>query len=113
MANYIVQHFDDIAVETCPCGYAQRAFVRPDNPTVTVHFVEITHDAKTHYHKRQTETYVVLEGNGAIECDGHMVPAKPMTAVLIKPGCRHRAVGRLKILNIVTPAFDPKDEYVE
>ena len=38
---------------------------------------------------------------------------KPMTSVMIKPGCRHRAVGRLKILNIAIPKFDPHDEWFD
>ena len=29
------------------------------------------------------------------------------------PGCRHRAVGRLKIINIPIPAFDSGDEWFD
>jgi hypothetical protein len=36
---------------------------------------------------------------------------RPLTAVFILPGCRHRAVGKLRILNIPVPAFDPEDEF--
>jgi hypothetical protein len=32
---------------------------------------------------------------------------------MIKPGCRHRAVGRFTILNIPIPAFDPADEHFD
>jgi hypothetical protein len=32
---------------------------------------------------------------------------------MIKPGCRHRAVGDLRILNIPVPAFDPADEWFD
>jgi hypothetical protein len=32
---------------------------------------------------------------------------------MIKPGCRHRAIGKLKILNIPIPAFDPDDEFFD
>ena len=42
-----------------------------------------------------------------MELDGKLVPVKPLTAILIRPGCRHRAVGRLKVVNIPIPAFDP------
>ena len=55
----------------------------------------------------------MLEGEGHIELDGERVPDKPMTTVYIKPGCRHRAVGRLKIINIPVPAFDPGDEWLD
>ena len=72
----------------------------------SLHEVEIKQDSKVHYHKRMTEIYLVLEGEGHLELDGELVPVRPMTTVYIKPGCRHRAVGRLKIINIPVPAFD-------
>jgi len=34
-------------------------------------------------------------------------------AVLIRPGTRHRAVGRMKILNVVIPPFDKADEWFD
>src|SRR4030042_4096510 len=106
MANYMIARFDEIDVNKCSCGYTQRAFVSPDNPTATLHIVEISEEAKIHYHKKLTEIYLVLEGNGAIELDGKLIPVKPLTAILIKPLCRHRAVGRMRIANVDIPAFD-------
>ena len=78
----------------------------------TVHRTEITEDAKPHYHRRMTETYYVLEcGQDAkMELDGELVPIRPGTCVFIPPGVVHRAVGRMTILNIVFPKFDPADE---
>ena len=46
-----------------------------------------------------------------IEADGERIPLKPMTSVMIKPGCVHRAVGNLKIINVPMPPFDPADEF--
>ena len=37
----------------------------------------------------------------------------PMTAIYIRPGCRHRAIGKLKIINIPVPAFDESDEWFD
>ena len=45
--------------------------------------------------------------------DGDLVPVRPGSAVLIQPGCRHRAVGRLKIINVPVPTFDPEDEWFD
>ena len=59
------------------------------------------------------EIYYVLEGEGAIELDGESFPLKPVMAVMIKPGCRHRAVGPLKIINVPVPVFDPEDEWFD
>ena len=36
-----------------------------------------------------------------------------MTSILIKPGCRHRAIGEMRIINIPIPTFDPADEYFD
>jgi len=79
----------------------------------TLHIVDVTEDAQAHYHKKLTEIYLVLEGTGYIELDGERIPVKPLTSVLIKPGCRHRAVGRMRIANIPVPAFDPEDEWFD
>jgi mannose-6-phosphate isomerase-like protein (cupin superfamily) len=78
-----------------------------------MHLVEISKDSQTHYHKKLTEIYLVLEGTGHLELDGELVPVEPMTAVLIKPGCRHRAVGKMRIVNTCIPAFDPQDEWFD
>jgi hypothetical protein len=45
--------------------------------------------------------------------DGERFPVRPMSAVMIQPGCRHRAIGKLKIINIPVPAFDPEDEWFD
>ena len=78
-----------------------------------MHVVDIQADSRAHYHKQMTEIYLVLEGEGEIELDGARYPVKPLTAIYIKPGCRHRAVGRLKIINVPIPAFDETDEWFD
>jgi mannose-6-phosphate isomerase-like protein (cupin superfamily) len=113
MPNYLIAQLDEIAPVKCPCGFARRAFSNPENDLTSVHIVDITKDAQTHYHKDMTEIYLILEGEGQVELDGELLPVKPMTAVMIKPGCRHRAHGNLRIVNIVMPPFDPNDEWFE
>ena len=113
MTKYEVAHFDDIEAVACPCGFARRAFALPDNEIATMHVVEIRADSKAQYHKAHTEIYLVLEGAGHIELDGEMVPVRPFSTVLIKPLCRHRAVGNLRIVNVCIPPFDPADEHFE
>ena len=113
MKQYEVAQLDALEPRRCPCGWTRRAFASPDNLVATIHLVEIEEDAQVHYHKRLTEIYLVLEGEGYLELDGERVPVKPLSAILIKPGCRHRAVGRMKIINIPVPAFDPEDEWFD
>ncbi len=97
----------------CPCGETQRAFVDDPDGVASLHIVAISADARTHYHKRLTEIYYILEGAGEMELDGERRPVKPGDAILIKPGCRHRAIGQLKVLNVVVPGFDPGDEFFD
>ncbi len=113
MANYMIARFDEIDAVRCPCGFSRRAFVSPENPTATMHVVNIEDDAQVHYHKKLTEIYFILEGQGQMELDGQIVPVKPFTAIFIKPGCRHRAVGKMKIVNVSIPTFDPEDEWFD
>lgn len=113
--GYEVVHLDEIEAVGCPCGMTRRAFVSPENPVATLHVVDIAVDAKTHYHKKLTEIYYILktEGEAFMELNGRLVPVRPGSAILIKPGTRHRAVGRMKIINVPVPAFDPNDEWFD
>lgn len=113
MANYMIEQLDEIEPIACPCGFARRAFATPDNTIATMHVVDIQADSKAHYHKQMTEIYLVLEGEGHMELDGELIPVKPLSAIFIKPGCRHRAVGNLRIINVPIPAFDPADEWFD
>jgi len=113
--KYEIADFNAIEPVRCPCGWSRRAFATPDNRVATIHYVDITEDAKTHYHKRLTEIYLILEADddAYMELDGERVPVRAMSTILIKPGCRHRAVGKMKIVNIPVPAFDPEDEWFD
>lgn len=113
MQSYDCAQLDSIPGVPCPCGISRRAFGASENTLATTHLVEISEAARTHYHKRLTETYVILEGEGFIELDGERLPVKPLSTVMIRPGCRHRAIGKMKVLNFVVPAFDPEDEWFD
>ncbi|SFJ17808.1 cupin domain-containing protein [Planctomicrobium piriforme] len=113
--SYHVVDFNEIAPVPCPCGVSRRAFADvPDYPA-TIHLTDITLDAQTHYHLRQTEAYYILECDpgAALEMNGELIPLKPGMCVLIPPGVRHRGVGQMRILNIVIPKFDVEDEYLD
>ncbi len=113
MKNYRIAKFSDIEPVICPCGSTRRAFTDDPSQIASMHYVDIKADSEIHYHKKLTELYLILEGEGHMELDGEIIPVGPMTALLIHPGCRHRAVGKLKIVNVPIPAFDPHDEYFD
>ena len=106
-----IAQLDEISPVPCPCGQARRAFNEPWNSLATVHLTDISKDSRRHFHKGMTEIYIVLEGEGYLEADGVKYPLKPLTAVMIRPGCVHRAVGNLRIINVPMPPFDPADEF--
>jgi mannose-6-phosphate isomerase-like protein (cupin superfamily) len=112
-AKYVVTQLDGLDAIRCPCGWTRRGFSDVEGGPATVHLLKIEADARTHYHKRLTEIYVILEGEGFLELDGEKIPVRPMTSVMIKPGCRHRAIGQLTVINIPIPAFDPHDEWFD
>lgn len=111
--NYAIADLESLDPTRCPCGWAKRAFTDEPERVASMHIVRIEEDARTHYHKKMTEIYYVLEGTGEIELDGQRHPLAPGTAVMIKPGCRHRAIGKLTILNVPVPAFDEADEWFD
>jgi mannose-6-phosphate isomerase-like protein (cupin superfamily) len=113
MANYTVAQMDEIDPVQCPCGLSRRAFISEDNPVGTMHITDIEADARIHYHKKLTEIYLILEGEGMMELDGDAIKVRPLTSILIKPGCRHRAIGPIRAAVIPIPAFDPEDEWFD
>jgi mannose-6-phosphate isomerase-like protein (cupin superfamily) len=114
-APYEICHLPEVEGVPCPCGTARRAFADVKDFAGTVHLTEISIDAKVHYHRRLTETYVIVEcePSAVMELNGRSVPVKPGTAVLIRPGTRHRAIGKMKVLIFCLPKFDPQDEWFD
>lgn len=111
--NFQVVDINSVEAVPCPCGSARRAFMEDPDKTCSLHLVDISEESRTHYHKKMTEVYYILEGNGQVELDGELFDVHPGMAILIKPGCRHRAIGKLKILNMPVPAFDSEDEWFD
>jgi len=110
---FIIDNVYDLQGVKCPCGFSRRALARPENDVATLHVVDISEDAREHYHKNMREIYFVLEGEGEILLNGESYPVKPGSTVLINAGTRHKARGRLKVINVVVPPFDPMDEFFD
>jgi mannose-6-phosphate isomerase-like protein (cupin superfamily) len=113
--GYEIVDFPGLPGVPCPCGTARRAFEDVDDAPVTLHVTEISTEARRHYHKQLTEMYYFLEcePGASLELDDEQIPVHPGLCVLIRPGTRHRAVGRMKVLIVVFPKFDPRDEWFD
>jgi mannose-6-phosphate isomerase-like protein (cupin superfamily) len=107
--------FADIPGVECPCGTARRAFADVESFPATVHVTQISENARIHYHKRLTEAYYFLEcePDAAMHLDGEIVPVHNGMSVLIPPGVRHSAIGRMRVLIVAIPKFDPADEWFD
>lgn len=113
--GFEIANFADIAGVSCPCGTARRAFAEVEDFPATVHVTEISENARLHYHKRLTETYYFLEceDDARMQLDDETIPVHPGMCIMIRPGTRHRAIGRAKVLIMVLPKFDPQDEWFD
>ena len=68
-SGYELVHLDDLPPTQCPCGTTRRAFADTPGAPASLHRVVIDKEAKTHYHKKLTEIYYILEGEGVMELD--------------------------------------------
>ena len=110
-----VADFASLPAVPCPCGQTRRAFLDLTEFPASIHRVEVTADARRHYHRRLTETYYILDCDPAacLELDDTTLTLHPGMCVVIPPGTWHRAVGPMTLLNFVMPKFDPADEWFE
>jgi mannose-6-phosphate isomerase-like protein (cupin superfamily) len=110
-----VVDFSAIPGTACPCGSSHRGLMNAADVPFSIHRVKVSVDARPHYHRRMTETYCILEcqSDARLELDDTVLPLRPGLCVVIRPGVRHCARGRMTILNIVVPKFDPRDEWFD
>ena len=113
--RYHVADFSTIRGIPCPCGTARRAFADVEAFPGTLHVTEISEDSRLHYHKHLTETYYFLDcdEDAQMQLDDDVINVLPGTAIVIPPGVRHRAIGRMRVLIVVFPKFDPADEWFD
>ncbi len=113
--GYEIADFNSISPVECPCGLAKRAFGDLADFPATVHVTEILETARLHYHRTLTEVYYVLEcsADARMQLDQEVIPVQAGSCILIRPETRHRALGRMKVLILVLPKFDPNDEWFD
>ena len=107
--------FLKVAGVPCPCGTARRAFSEVADFPGTIHVTEIALDNQLHYHKRLIETYYILEcePGAKMQLDDELLDVHPGCCIMIRSGTRHRAIGKMKVLIVVFPKFDPSDEWFD
>jgi mannose-6-phosphate isomerase-like protein (cupin superfamily) len=108
-----VRHPGNAPRERSACGWRDRLISREDvslHPAAWAHAVDID-GAQPHFHKRSTELYYVLEGQGTLTLDGQTVPVGPGSLAHIPPGTVHSASGRMRVLVVGIPDIADDDYY--
>lgn len=91
----------------------KKAFLDDAEQTASILIVTISEKYRMNYHKKMTEIYYVLEGCGILEIDHDKIKPKKGTSVLIQPGCRHRAIGNITLINVPIPAFNINENWFD
>ena len=95
--------------ERSTCGWRHLLISKQDpDAAAWVHVVDID-GARPHYHRRATELYYVLEGEGTIALDGIAHPIVKGSVVHIPPGVVHGAQGRMRVLVVGIPDIADDD----
>jgi quercetin dioxygenase-like cupin family protein len=108
--SLLVRHEGEAPRERSTCGWRDLLLSRQDRGRVTAwaHAVDID-GAREHYHKRTTELYYVLEGEGTVRLDGADHPVRKGSIVHIPPGVIHGAKGRMRVLVVGIPDISDDD----
>lgn len=107
----LVRHESDSPKERSTCGWRHLLLSRQDKDrgvAAWAHAVDID-GAREHYHKRSTELYYVLEGEGTVTLDGVKHPVRKGSIVHIPPGVVHGAKGRVRVLVVGIPDIADDD----
>ncbi len=105
----LVRHEGQVPRERSTCGWRNRLISREDTAVAAwAHAVDID-GAREHYHKRSTELYYVLEGEGHIVLDGVEQVVSKGSLVHIPPGAVHGAKGRMRVLVVGIPDIADDD----
>ncbi len=110
----LVRHEGEAPKERSACGWRHLLISRQDQeagPAAWAHVVDID-GAKPHYHRRSTELYYVLEGEGAVVLDGVERAVRQGTIVHIPPGVVHSAKGRVRVLVVGIPDIANDDIFL-
>lgn len=105
----LVRHEGEAPRERSTCGWRHLLVSRQDqNVAAWAHAVDID-GAREHYHKRATELYYVLEGEGCVILDGIEHAVRMGSLVHIPPGVIHGAKGKMRVLVVGIPDISDDD----
>lgn len=107
----VVRNEGQTDIERSLCGTRRRLLSRDDsNVAAWAHVVEMD-GSRPHFHRRATELYYVLEGEGTITLDGEEAAIQAGAIVHIPPGVVHGTSGRMRVLVVGIPDIADDDVF--
>jgi len=106
----VVRHLREVEPVPGLCGASTRPLTWRDTPVLNLHVTEIR-DSRRHYHKRTTEVYYILDGEGTLELGDETVRLEPGLVIYIPVGVTHRGSGDFRALIVGVPAMPEDDEF--
>src|SRR5262245_42365615 len=111
-SGYLIRRLEQSPTVPCPCGQSTRAITRADTPRCNLHVTQIK-DSVRHYHRRCTEVYFILQGQGRMELGTDTVDVEPGMVIYIEPGTPHRLCGDVRTIVFGVPALEEDDEFFD
>ena len=109
--KYVALYEDELPTQKSICGIRKQFITRDMFENVSFSVLHIT-DATPHYHKKTTEFYYVVEGQGTLEVDGEKIPLRLGAFVMIKPTAVHKSYGDFRAIVAGSPAFSHEDTFI-
>lgn len=111
-SDIIVRRLAEITCDISTSVVSSVLIAFEESPDISASVLQLT-DLRTHYHKRSTELYYILDGEGILTVEGVDTPITPGTCVLVRPLRRHRVSGDIQALVVCTPAMHPADLFYD
>ncbi len=105
----LVRHEADVPLTESKCGLEKGLCGIVDGGAARACSMTLN-NVEEHYHKRTTEIYYVLEGQGTVWLNGEEHAVQKGTFLHIPPGVRHSFVGSAKMLIIGVPAISTDED---
>jgi mannose-6-phosphate isomerase-like protein (cupin superfamily) len=105
----LVRHESEVPETESSCGFEKGLCGIIDGGAARACSMALT-NVVAHYHKRTTEIYYVLDGQGVVQLNGEAHQVRKGSFMHIPPGVVHSFTGQAKVLIIGVPAISTDDD---
>lgn len=113
---HIVRKIEEADPKEITCGVMRELTGFKDFKDMNFIHVTIKDSTKKHYHKKQTETYYVLDGSIEMDIDGKKENLTKGSLIMMFPNTKHKArkisEEDAEVLVASSPSWTEEDEYL-